>query len=265
LSTAGSMEVRKYNGFKEYANRLLFPYGDNFQTKAPSLLTILPSGVIENDKKLSAEKERGLIAYTYAQCVDEIVAGTVVDKAESTWRGKPYCDTRFVKKSGMKHTLVQTWPTKINDKFKKEFKITDTNPDIKQFESAAVNEFKACIDELFGKDAVKKVGIKYCYKVTENKFPCYLGKAEALIEYLQDTKAAMQEVGIKDLTSDGFGFVASGEDGKGNKIEKPFKMEATTKYVIYKKVGWETMGCCKTKEQFDKEAEFFAQGERVSF
>jgi len=32
-----------------------------------------------------------------------------------------------------------------------------------------------------------------------------------------------------------------------------------------KKVGWETMGCCKTKEQFDKEAEFFATGERVSF
>jgi len=72
----------------------------------------------------------------------------------------------------MKHTLVHTWPTKINDKFKKEFKITDTNPDVKQFESAAVDGFKACIDELFGKDAVKKVGIKYCHKVTENNFPC---------------------------------------------------------------------------------------------
>jgi len=57
--------------------------------------------------------------------------------------------------------------------------------------------------------------------------------------------------------------MATGEDGKGNKIEKPSKMEANT--VIYQKVGWETMGCCKTKEQFDKEAEFFAQGERVSF
>jgi len=33
-------------------------------------------------------------------------------------------------------------------------------------------------------------------------------------------------------------------------------MEKNTQYVIYKKAGWETMGCCKPLEQFEKECEF---------
>jgi len=254
-------KVTKYTGFKEHAYRLLFPYEDHFQTEAPHLLTILPSGVIENDKKLSAEKEKGLISYTYAQSVDKDVAQKVVetDKPDSAWKDKAYNNTPFVNKSGDKYMLVQTWPTKINDKFKQEFKMTDHNPDPKNFEKAAVNEFKACIETMFGKDATQKVGVKYCHKVTENNFPCYIGTTEALLEYFKDDTAAMKEVGIKELTSDGLGFVATGEDGKGKPVEKPFKMEAKTKYVIYKKFGWETMGCCKTKTQFDKEAELFAK------
>jgi len=252
-------KVTKYTGFKEHAYRLLFPYEDNFQTEVPHLLTILPSGLIENDKKLVAEKEKGLIAYTYAQVVEANVAKKVIetDKPDSAWKDKPYNDTPFVNKSGDKYMLVQTWPTKINDKFKQDFEMTDHNPNLKHFENAAVNEFKSCIETLFGKDATQKVGIKYCHKVTENKFPCYLGKTEALLEYLKDDVAAMKEVGIKEVMSDGLGFVAIGEDGKGKPVEKPFTMEPNTKYVIYKKVGWETMGCCKTKQQFDKEAEFF--------
>ena len=71
----------------------------------------------------------------------------------------------------------------------------------------------------------------------------------------------MTGVGIKSMTETG--FVATGEDGKGNKVEKSFTMDPKTKYVIYKKVGWETMGCCKTKAQFDKECEFLGKGENV--
>lgn len=71
----------------------------------------------------------------------------------------------------------------------------------------------------------------------------------------------MSEISIKEMNDNG--FVACGEDGKRNKIEKPFTMTANTAYVVYKKMGWETMGCCKTKDQFDRECEFIGKGQVV--
>jgi len=259
--------VTQYRGYKEHAYRLLFPYEDNFPDiePVPSLLTILPNGVIETTKTLTAEKERGLIAFTFSQTITkDALAGKTVDFAESPLHGKAYIETPFVKNHAMvgdKHTLVQTWPTKINEKFKKDFEISDSTRDTKKFEAAAVTDFKACIQEMFGKDACKKVSIKFCHKVTDNENACYLGTTEDLLSYfsLEDNAAAMSAVGIKEMTPNG--FVATGEDGKGNKVEKPFAMEPNNEYVIYKKVGWETIGCCKTKEQFDKECEFDGKGE----
>jgi len=110
------------------------------------------------------------------------------------------------------------------------------------------------MNDLFGPGATEKVKVKYCKKKTENKHACYLGMTEHLLAYLKNDQGAMNAVGIKEMTNNG--FVATGEDGKGNKIEKAFSMEKNKKYVIYKKVGWETMGCCKTHEQFIKECEF---------
>jgi len=209
----------------------LFPYEDNFPEidPAPFLLTILPSGVIENTKPLAAEKERALIAYVFSQAITkDVMAGKTVDSSESPWHGKAYTETPLVKShtmAGDKHTLVQTWPTKINEKFKKDFEISDSTRDTKKFEAAAVTDFKACIQEMFGKDACKKVSIKFCHKVTDNENACYLGTTEDLLSYfsLEDNAAAMSAVGIKEMTPNG--FVATGEDGKGNKVEKPFAME----------------------------------------
>jgi len=139
--------------------------------------------------------------------------------------------------------------------------MSETNPDKKKFESGAVTDWKACIEELFGKDATKKVAIQYCRKTTDNEFPCYVGKTESLLKYLKETKAAMKEVGIKEVTADG--FVAEGKDGKNNNVSKTFTMEAITKYDVYKKKGWETMGCCKTYDQFVKECEFVGDSEFI--
>jgi len=262
----GSPGVYEYTGFKEHAYRLLFPYEENFPDvdPPPSLLTILPNGVLETTKTLNAEKERALIAFTFSQTItQDVMAGKTVDFADSPWHDKAFTETPFVKHVTIpgSHALVQTWPTKINDKFKNDFEMKDTNADTKKYESAAVNDFKACIEEMFGKDATKKVPIKFCHKATDNTFPCYLGTTEDLLSYLKDNTQAMSAVGIKNMTENG--FVATGEDGKGNKIEKQFSMEPKIKYVIYKKVGWETMGCCKTKDQFDKECEFLDKGKFV--
>jgi len=240
-------------------------YEDHFPDKEPDLITILPTAVVETTKRLTPEKERGLIAYTFNQQIDKkLLEGQVVETTEeSVWKGKKHTETPFIKdiKVGTKHTLIQTWPTKVNEKFKNDFKITETNPDTKKFQSSAVTDYKETIEALFGKEATKKVPIQYCHKKTDNKFPCYVGLTEDLLKCFQENKEAMTGVGIKSMTEKG--FVATGEDGKGNKIEKSFTMDPKTKYVIYKKLGWETMGCCKTKSQFQKECDFVGKGEIV--
>jgi len=249
--------VKTYTGFQEHACRLLFRYEEHFPNEVPDLLTILPSGVIETTKKLSAESERGLIAYSFPQFVEASVAQQVVGKYESSWDGNTYSTTPFVQKSGDKYSLVQTWPTKFNDKFKQDFNCKPNNPDSKKFQPEAVDAFKACMETLFGAGATAKSRIQFCHKVTENNSPCYVGLTEDLMTYLNENKQEMMAIGIKEMTPDG--FVANGEDGKGNKVEKPFTMERKTQYVVYKKFGWETMGCCKTLAQFQQEAEFLEE------
>merc|ERR1712008_519847 len=123
------------------------------------------------------------------------------------------------------------------------------------FEEAAVEAFKECMELLFGEGATSQVKIQYCTKETINASPCYVGTAEKLQDYMLKNKDAMKEVGIREFVSDTC-FISEGADGNGVPIEKPFEMKTDTKYVIYKKTGWESMGCCKPWEQFANEAEF---------
>jgi hypothetical protein len=256
--------VNKYGSFEENAYRLVFPYEDQFPDKKPDLVTILPNGTVENSKKLEPEKERGLIAYTYGQKIEaKDVEGKNVQDPDSQWNGKPCTDTPFVKAfpGAKQYGLVQTWPTKFNEKFKQDFKLSDTNPDSKAFEASAVNDYKACMEALFGPDCCKKVPIQYATKTTVIDNPIYHGMTEDLRKLFLGSPAAMAECSIKEMTPTG--FMSQGEDGKGTKLEKPFTMEANTEYVVYKKKGWESMGCCKTKVQFDKECKFLGQGELI--
>jgi len=255
LQVTRAQGVKTYKGFNEHAYRLIFPYENNFPNMVPHLLTILPNGAIENSKELIAEIERGLIAYTFPQDVETSVAQTVVNTDDTlAWKGNRYSETPFVAKMGDKYRLVQTWPTKFNDKFKQDFAPKQNNPDPKHFEVQAVKDFTACMDTLFGAGATTKCSIQFGHRVTVNNSPCYVGRTESLIAYLTENNKEMLAVGIKEMLPDG--FVSTGEDGKGNKIEKPFHMEGNTQYVIYKKFGWETMGCCKRLDQFKKECDF---------
>jgi len=247
-------QVQKFPGFREHAYRLLFPYEDCFPDMTPDLITVLPSGKVETVKKLVPERPKGLITYTYAQLADAGVAQQVVDNAESPWKGTQLSETPFVSMSCGRYRLIQTWPTNFNEKFKQDFDCQETNSDKKHFEPGAVQAFKACIETLFGAGATDKVKIQYCHKVTDNNNPCYVGSTESLKDYLQKNQEEMLEVGIKELTDEG--FISTGVDGKNQPLQKTFNMEKNTQYVIYKKVGWETMGCCKPLEQFEKECEF---------
>jgi len=251
------MHVKKYKGFREHAYRLLFPYEDHFPDVTPDLMTVLPGGKIETVKRLVPEKPKGLITFTYAQFVEAGVGHQVVDNAETPWKNKKLSETPFVTVSGGRYSLVQSWPTNFNDKFKQDFDCQETNPDETKFEPGAVQAFKVCIETLFGAGATDKVKIQYCHKVTENENPCYVGSTELLKEYLQENPAEMSAVGIKEMTEDG--FISSGVDGKNQPLEKAMGMEKETQYVIYKKVGWETMGVSKPLDQFLRECDLYEQ------
>jgi len=249
--------VRKHEKYKEHCYRMVFPYEDNFDVET-EMLTILPTGVIENTKIIAPEPEQGLLAFPWAQEVSTDVAQKICDKEESKWKGKKLAETPFVKKSGNRYCVVQIWPTKFNQEFKTSFAMTDHAPDLKRFDSGGVVDLRDCIKELFGEEAFKKVKIKYCHKERIYESPCYCGTTENLLEYFKRNPDAMEAVNIKNLEENG--FVANGKDGRDHPIEKPFTMEPTTEYVIYKKFGWEEMGCCKLKAHFDKESEFLDSG-----
>ena len=110
-------------GFVEYARRLLFPYG-NYCANSPHLQTVLPSGIVENEKDLVPGDEKALIAYPYPQSISEenaikfLITSAIPGSSPYMWQ-----------RDDGSRALVQTWPTKYNDKFKKDFMITSTNPD----------------------------------------------------------------------------------------------------------------------------------------
>lgn len=249
--------VSAYEAFTEHTYRLVFPHEDHFAAKTPEppLLTILESGVIESVKILRCEKGKGLIAYSFRQSLDDKTAHTKVE-ADSPLKGAEYCETPFVsKREDGTFCLVQTWPTSYNEKFKADFKIFSSNPDPKKFDPQAVTEFKECMERLFGEDA-SSLPVLFCHKSLVNVGPIFLGKAENLIELLERYPEKMQELAIKEVSSKSLSFVSDGIDGKGKRFEKTFTMAPLDDYVMYKKVGWETMGCVKPKEQFLRESEF---------
>lgn len=255
----GLGQVAKYAGFQETVSRVVFHYGDKFLDKAPHLLTILPNGVIETYKTLIPAEDGGLITFPYPQFFQNDDTRTKkVENSESSWNGTTYDETPFVDFHDEKCSLIQTWPVRVNEKFRKDFTISETNPDPLQFDEEAVDAFKVAIDKLFGKGASSKGRMLFCSKVTKNDNPCYVGTTEQLRDYMLKHTDAMKEVGIKEFLSE-TSFMSEGEDGKGKKIDKPFDMKAGATYVIYKKKGWETMGCCKPWEQFANEAEFLGK------
>merc|ERR1719235_2694744 len=109
----------------EHAYRLLYPYEDRF-SEGQHLLTIVPGGNIENDKVLKPGKDQALFCYPYPQSMPE-------EKANE------FLESPFVwKRTDGSYALVQTWSTRYNDDFRKNFKISQSNPDASKFEMQAV-------------------------------------------------------------------------------------------------------------------------------
>ncbi len=245
-------KVDEYPGFTEHAYRLLFQYGEKYVEEGGPwhLKTILPEGMVENDKSLKPGFEGGLICYAYPQTAEPDVA-------------QNYLDSNFVwKRDDGTFAIVQTWPTKVNKKFTDDFKINSNNPSPGKFKPKAAEEFEQCMRKVFGDAAVDELGIKYCHKKTENKNKAYKGKSEDIYAMLCKNEKIVKEMDIAEVggasTLPGsLSFVANWVNGKGEKGTKPFTMGSDTMYVLYIKQGWETMACVKPFDQFEAEADFY--------
>jgi len=236
-----------YDGFVEHAYRLVFPYEEHFAPHEPHLFTLLPSGVVENEKDLSPKAEKGLIAYPYPQTIES-------EKVPEQVRGTPFVWERADGTLG----LMQTWPTSYNAKFKSDFEIATSNPDPSKFDERGAADFKQTCSALFGERATERTPILYCHRASSNGRRVYVGDAATLLHYLRVRPEVAKELSIESLTSDG--FVANVVDGKGKTSTKAFTMAAEGEYCLYTKLGWETMACVTPLEQFVRDRDL---GSRV--
>jgi len=254
-----------YPGFTEHAYRLVFPFEDHFAPNAPHLLTVMPSGVVETNTSLEPEKEEALIAFTYPQSISDNLAeslvsckpeGNVGDTAPVDSSGRILRDTAFVwRREDGTNALVQTWPTTVNEQFRKTFEISEgTNPDSEKFQPQAVSEFQETMVRLFG-SAASNHPVLFCHKKTENTSPAVVGTSEEVIAHLGENPELMRKLAIHSVDRESLSFVSDGTDGDGNKFEKHFTMTKGEQCVLYRKMGWDTMGCTKPLAQFLRDAE----------
>jgi len=254
-----------YPGFTEHAYRLVFPFKDHFAPDIPQLLTIMPSGVVETNTMLEPQKEEALIAFTFPQSMSDQLAEPPVlfkpgvnvdDNAPVDSSGRILRDTPFVwRREDGTNALVQTWPTTVNEKFRKSFEISEgTNPDSNKFQPQAVAEFQEAMARLFGPAAANRP-ILFCHKKTENTSPAVVGTSEEVLAHLTENPGLMRKLAILSVDREGLSFVSDGTDGDGNKFEKHFTMTEGEQCVVYRKIGWDTMGCTKPLQQFLRDAE----------
>jgi len=258
--------IRVYQGFTEHTYRLVFPFEDRFGPDTPQLLTIVPSGVVENSKVLEPQKEKGLIAFAYTQSIsDELTGlplgqqpdGHIDSSTGKDGKSQSLRDTAFVwRREDGTNALVQTWPTNLNEKFRQDFEILEgANPDSAKFQPQAVLEFQEAMVRLFG-PAASNCPILFCHKKLASTSPAAVGLGEEVLAHLKEHPDLMRELAIASIDSDGLGFMADGTNGKGQKFEKHFRLTPGEQCVVYRKTGWDTMGCIKPLNQFLRDAEF---------
>jgi len=217
----------------------------------------LPKGIMENEPKglpIRPEHEdageeeklltRGLVSYPYKQDFPILPAKNVIesDGDEYVWE-----------RENGEFGLAQIWPIKVNKQFHEKFAISHDNPEPRIFQPQAVGEFDRAIRKLFGADATKRVPILFCKNTNKNTKTIFYGSGDALQKYLREHPEACDELKIAKLFPGGFVCTTSTKKEQGF---KQFDFMKATDYVLYTKVGWESMACIKTFEAFEKECEF---------
>jgi len=240
--------VTEFKGFWENQYRLLFAFEDHYPGQSPKLLTILPSGKVENEKTLKPEMEKGLVAYGYPQKLNQ-------DQVEEIRReyGEAV-DSFIIQRNDGELGLVRTWAVKYNTEFKGRCQVLDENPTPLKFQPQAVEEFQKAMIKLFGQSA--RGHVKYAFTSQKNESSVYIGTGEQVINLLKSCSQLRKELDIAEVF-DGHGetgFAARITNKKegytGNKKFQVAKDQMTT---LYSKKGFDSMACSKPLPQFEYE------------
>jgi len=250
-------QVDKVNGFWENTYRLLFPFEDKVawpEGETKICLTCLNTGqgVIENTKVLKAELERGLIAFAYSQTVDEAQRKVLKERCrEDHHIDEAELDKFMWDRPDGIIALVQTWSVKYNAEFKGKFKVLDRNPSEHLFEPQAVAEFEESMRRIFGKEALKKVGVKFCWASTFNPSPVYIAPAQALLGLLRECDRVRNRLNIAEVIDEK--IVVTVKNKRGVESTKSFSLEMNEVYALYVKQGYDTMACATPLDKFLRE------------
>jgi len=146
---------------------------------------------------------------------------------------------------------------KINDSFFKGYKVTTNYSEVDPtvFQPQAVAEFERTLKCLFGEEATKRSPIMYAKNSKVNKFVVFKGQAEAIEMFLRQNPEACDLLKIAKLYLGGFVAIVSkgGSPEKAKHSYKQFDFTPGEEYVLYTKVGYESMACIKPYEQFVRE------------
>lgn len=233
-------------GFKATERRLVFAHGNQMST-SPTLFTVLPSGQMEGSlegKPLKPTREKGLITYPYVQ-----------QHIDNPDKAKELFDTNCVWEDGKgKFPVVQLWTVNINKYFRDAFEITEENPDTKHFHLEAIDNLMKTLEALFGEEATKEK-VKYCTKTTLNIDRTFLGTPAQFGTFfgIEGVKEALNIISGDQNTIE-----VETLDKSGNKGQQMFRFDNgdDTLHVLYKRKGFTSFWCLKSKEQFEHDCEF---------
>lgn len=246
-------KVVAYSGFKETTSRLVFHYGQKFGAEGQSwnFSTVLPNGCVQG-----GQFESGPEGCVFGYPFDQVLEDRAKTKAVAPYVGPSGS-------LGNRRPVGQIWKTKHNATFAADFNVYITNPNESEFPLSAVDCFRAVLSHVFSAEVVEEVGIKFAKKKrqTVNKRPIYKGKSEDLINHLRanpdiQTDMNILEVGPGQHGTNPLAFRCECVSNDGKTSQKIFTMQAGSTYVLYVRMGYDTMACVKLFEQFEKETEF---------
>merc|ERR1712129_546738 len=208
---------------------------------SPTLVTILPTGVVEGSatgKRLPPVKERALVTDPFAQSLDAAEAA-------------PHLHTNCVWPDGDRYALVQLWTLNYNADFRQVFEEWEENPDPERFQPEAVENLYKAVAGLWGEEA-RKEKVKYCVKETQNIDRTYVGTGDQFQE-LFNTPGVQESLDIAKVTDDE--IVVWTLDKKGNKGTQtwPYGKQPGVQQVLYKRNGFTSFMCFKPLSQFEEE------------
>jgi len=179
-----------------------------------------------------------------------------------------------------KHALAQIWTINYNEEFKKKFKdneknpllgIKTTNPDEAKFQPKAVENFERALVRLFGEPALA-AGLLYCASDTKNIQRVYVGTQAQFKDFfaVEGVKETFGITKVHDISnpipvahrSAGDADIlmvidVTTENKKGQKGRQSWTFAPQGQHVLYKRQGYTSFFCLKSKAHFDQDCEVF--------